>query len=312
MGTVWPSYGHGYNTYTFPSYGYTGYTTYNSFVPRRVYSPRVVLPSVKAVPVVSNPVVAAPLIKTVSTNNDFQSPSAQAALSYIQENVGLDTCGEQAKEYINVVANGGSREEAAAIATQVYQRNHVGRAALSPACLAAEVAWKNAVAVGRDPVLDSALAFMDASPSESPCYVSARDYVSAIANGAQHTEANLLSAKAFINQIVNLEKQGKPTVDPTCARSALAYATKSAIPSTPNAAAMTAFINKSLEVGSSFDPVCLSSINAYIDAFLTGAGEGAANEAAAVAYINAVEANPSFDAKSPCGQAAETYIANFK
>ena len=191
-------------SYYYPSYQYNTYpyvrgSYYGNYI-SRVYSPRVVLPS---------SVAAAPLVRTVavSTNKDFQSPSAQAALSYLQENVALDTCGEQTKAYIDIVANGGSRQEAAAVATQVYQRNHLARAALSPACLAAEVAWKNAVAVGRDPVLDSALAFMDASPSESPCYVSARDYVSAIVSGAEHKDANLQAAKSFANQIVNLANQ---------------------------------------------------------------------------------------------------------
>lgn len=196
-------------SYYYPSYQYNTYpyyrgSYYGNYV-NRVYSPRVVLPSSVAAP------VAAPIVRTVSTNKDFQSPSAQAALSYLQENVALDTCGEQTKAYIDIVINGGSRQEAAAIATQVYQRNHLARAALSPACLAAEVAWKNAVAAGRDPVLDSALAFMDASPSESPCYVSARDYVSAIVAGTEHTEANLQAAKSFANQIVNLAKQVRKT-----------------------------------------------------------------------------------------------------
>ena len=59
------------------------------------------------------------------------------------------------------------------------------------------------------------------------------------------------------------------------------------------------------------DPVCGASAEAYIDAYLTGSGEDAANEAAAVAYLEAVDDNPKFNPKSPCGRAAEAYIAAF-
>ena len=60
------------------------------------------------------------------------------------------------------------------------------------------------------------------------------------------------------------------------------------------------------------DPVCAAAAEAYFDGFATGAGEAAASEAAAVAYIDALEANPSFDEKSPCGRAAQAYIAAFE
>jgi len=149
---------------------------------------------------------------------------------------------------------------------------------LSPACIEAENAWKDAVSNGRDPVLESALAFMNASPSESPCYVSAKDYVQAIVNGAEHHDANLAAAKSFAGQIVNLANQGKSTIDPACARSAIAYSQSSVKPSAPYAA---------------------------------GLGEAASNEAAAVAYLDAVAVNPNFDPKSPCGRAADAYIASF-
>jgi len=59
------------------------------------------------------------------------------------------------------------------------------------------------------------------------------------------------------------------------------------------------------------DPVCTASAEAYLDSFLAGADDATAREAAAVAYIAAVEANPNFDPKSPCGRAADAYIATF-
>merc|ERR1711963_593594 len=321
------------------------------------YSPRVVLPSTYGV-------VATPtIVRNVIT--EANSPSAKAALSYLSEGAGLDSCGEQTKAYVKVVLSGGSRQEATAVAQRVYQQNY-GRAALSPACVAAEQAWKSAVAAGRDPVLDAALAFMNASPSDSPCAVSAKDYITAVVNGAEATKASLAAAKSFAKQIVTLNQLGRSTIDPVCARAALAYASSSDKPSTPHAAAVTAFIQKALEVGSSFDPACLASTEtflqsssniaaardfmrvyasnptlasrspcaaaakayaktelasastptkaalfAFIDSAILSNDVGvdpvcaaAANEAAAVAYIGAVEANPQFNQNSPCGQAA--------
>merc|ERR1711973_988618 len=321
------------------------------------YSPRVVLPSTYS--------VATPtIVRNVIT--EANSPSAKAALSYLSEGAGLDSCGEQTKAYVKVVLSGGSRQEATAVAQRVYQQNY-GRAALSPACVAAEQAWKSAVAAGRDPVLDAALAFMNASPSDSPCAVSAKDYITAIVNGAEHSKASLAAAKSFAQQIVKLNQLGRSTVDPVCARAALAYAQSSDKPSTPHAAAMTAFIQKALEVGSSFDPACLASTEtflqsssniaaardfmrvyasnptlaskspcaaatkayaraelasastpttaalfAFIDSAILSNDVGVDPVwAAAVAYIGAVEANPQFNQNSPCGQAANAYIATF-
>ena len=108
---------------------------------------------------------------------DTNSPSAKAALSYLAENVNLDSCGQQTKVYMNSIQAGNSREVASQAAAAVYQQNYAAGVPLSPACLAAEVAWKNAVAVGQDPVLPAALAYMEASPSDSPCYVSGKEYI---------------------------------------------------------------------------------------------------------------------------------------
>ena len=89
---------------------------------------------------------------------DTNSPSAKAALSYLAENLNLDSCGQQTKAYIDSILAGNPRGIAAQVATAVYQQNNVAGVPLSPACLAAEVAWKDAVTFGRDPVLPSALA----------------------------------------------------------------------------------------------------------------------------------------------------------
>ena len=57
------------------------------------------------------------------------------------------------------------------------------------------------------------------------------------------------------------------------------------------------------------DPVCTATDEAYFTTFLGGATEGAATKAAAIAFIKAVASNPTFQMNSPCGKAAEAYIA---
>merc|ERR1711872_892319 len=84
------------------------------------------------------------------------------ALAFINKNFNLDSCGQQSKAYIDSIMAGNSREVASQAATAVYQQNYARGVPLSAACLAAQVAWKNAVARGQDPVLPASLAYMEA------------------------------------------------------------------------------------------------------------------------------------------------------
>ena len=289
-------YSYSFRSYGYPTYRSSYYSTYR-------YSPRVVLPSYNrfgfAAPAAVRTVSAAAPVTTLD-------PSARSALSYLAEGAGLDSCGAQSKAYVDVVINGGSRAEAEAIATQVYQRDY-GRSVASPACLAAETAWKAAVQNGGDPVLEAALAYMNASPSDSPCAASAKDYVQAIVNGAQPADASLAAAKSFAAQIVNLANQGKSTIDPACARAAISYSQSSVKPSAPNAAAMEAFIAKSLEVGSSFDPVCLKATERFWESYATNKQETASRFAAARSFLSQYSGNPTVAANSPCAAATKAY-----
>merc|ERR1712227_801365 len=154
--------------------------------------------------------------------------------------------------------------DAAAIAKQVYQQQNLGRQALSPACQAAETAWRAADASGRDQVLDAALA-----------------YINAITGGATNQDAGLRAAESFASKISALASQGKSTIDAACAKASAAYAKSSSIPSSPTAAAATAFIQKALEVGSGYDASCLASSGAFITSFSSGASEDESRVAAA-------------------------------
>merc|ERR1712117_81448 len=260
--------------FAWPRYGYQGgfYSIYNPTTSHGYLS-----------------AVSSPYVDPVTYTQVPKSPSAVAALEFLNT-LPLDTCGKQAKAFIEDILAGGSAPSATAKATAVYQADYANsalgtRASTNPACLAAENAWKQAHATGQDPVLASALSYMEAYKSESPCAASAFGYIQSIVNGGTHAQANVAAMKSFIAQVKNLAASGKPTVDPVCAKSALAYASSTGA-SSPNTEAMRAFIAKALETGNGLDSVCLAAAEDVI--------EGKSNYPAA---------------KSPCAAAAKAYSA---
>merc|ERR1711973_382856 len=294
LGTV-TCHGSYYRSVYSPYYRTRQYSTY-----RRSYSP------------LYSPPVVSPSLRTTSNQDDSTHPGTAAALAYINKNFNLDSCGQQSKAYIDSIMAGNSREVASQAATAVYQQNYARGVPLSAACLAAEVAWKNAVARGQDPVLPASLAYMEASPSDSPCYVSGKEYIQASLSGSTPTDANLAATKAFASQISNLASQGVTDIDLTCLESTQAWGASSDIASSASAAAMMAFMQKALQTGyNGYDPVCAAALDAYINAYLGGASEEEANEAAGKAFVSAVDANPDFSMTSHCGKAAQAYMENF-
>merc|ERR1712042_160103 len=323
------------------------------------------------------------------TSLDKDSPTAKAAEIFFKSSeVENDLCTEVARIYVDNIAVGASPAEAIAIAASVYIRNYKSGIPLvtgSP-CHAADIAFREAV---KNPVMVSALAYMKAFKSESPCYVAGRTYVEAIAEaGEDRNQAGQRAAKSFIDHIQSLAAQGKATIDPTCAKAALAYTSSLTTgKSAPLDAAMRAFMSKSIETGVGYDencykaaetffdshkagkaeiastfaaarnfisnyksnptaaakayatalkespsptvrgalfaflddailskdyglaPVCEKSALAYFDTYVASGNEEDAIEAAANAYIEALDADPNFDTESPCGKAAQAYIA---
>merc|ERR1711884_504101 len=233
------------------------------------YSPRVVLPT----------------LRKTSLTVDSTHPGTAAALSYISKNFNLDSCGKNAKAYLDSIQAGNSREVASQAAAAVYQQNYAAGVPASPA-------------------------YMEASPSDSPCYVSAKEYIQATIAG--YSDANLAAVKAFASQISTLAKQGKTTIDGACLEAAQAYSAASEIPSSATAAAMNAFIQRALQTGNiGYDPVCAAAGEAYIGAILEGASEKKAVEAAGAAFVSAVDFTPGFQMDSHCGKAAQAFMANF-
>jgi len=236
---------------------------------------------------------------------------AKAALTYISD-TGLDTCGQLSKAYIDVATKGGSIQEAAAAAAQIYRNNYwrggLSRAAASPACRAAEAAFKQSFYAGGNAVLAAALAYMNAQPSDSACFQASKKYIEAVAAGVSTAEATKASRNTFAKQISSLTSQGKSTFDPACAQAARVYASSGA--PGPLQDALVAFLDASiLNSDGGVDPVCAAAAQSYFDATLAGDSDEAASEKAATAYLSALDSNPGFSSDSPCGQAAEAYIA---
>ena len=135
-----------------------------------VYSPRVTLPYYYGQDTVQKSAQLQASQPEKSRAVDAESPSAKAALSYLQNTVGLDSCGKQAKIYIESILSGGSPAQAKAKAKSVYIRNYNAGERYEPgsACEASEIAFRKASQNGQDPVLAAALAFMKAHQSDSP------------------------------------------------------------------------------------------------------------------------------------------------
>ena len=249
---------------------------------------------------------------------DKTSPSAAAALAYMKAVGSNDMCSRSTQAYLTKILYGGTVDEANADATAQYISDYNSglRVELGTPCEASDIAWRAAEAEGRDPVLFSAVAFMENWPGlkeGNPCAVSGRDYVNAIIQGSTHLEANRLAANGFGEAIKNLAAQGKELKDPACAAATKAFF--DAVPekpSPPNAAAMLAFIDKAFTSFSfQYDPVCWRATEAFFDSYAAGADELASNLHAAEVFLDEFEKSGlSIPADSPCAAATRAYYQN--
>merc|ERR1711887_208588 len=278
-----------------------------------------------------------------------KSPSTAAALAYVSSVVKEGLCGEAAEAYVKSILNGGSKEAAVGEATRAYITafNSGERYEAGGACEAADRAWKVArVSGGKDHVLEATLAFIKKWPGVedgNPCAIAGTDYVKEIlaafsdklfagegvvydpvcldametfidshSAGEDLLTSNLKAARSFFKAFV-ANPQTVPADSP-CASATLSFAlTISKEPSSAANAAMLTYINEAIRKRDRvFDPVCGAASLAYWDAFIEKKDESAASEAAAVAYLDALETNPNFDENGACGRAAKAYMAEFE
>jgi hypothetical protein len=229
-----------------------------------------------------------------------------------------DICARCTIVYLEKILAGASVDQANAEATAKYIQDYNSGLRVEPnsACDASDIAWRKAEAEGKDPVVASAVAFMENWPGTkagNPCAVSGKEYVNQILSGASHLEANRKSAKVFGDAIKALAAQGKELKDPACAAATKAYfAAVPEKPSPPNAAAMIAFLDKALSsFNFQYDPVCWKSTEAFFDSYASGADELTSNLHAAEVFLDEfAKAGLSIPADSPCAAATRAYYQN--
>jgi hypothetical protein len=187
-------------------------------------------------------------------------------------------------------------------------------------CAAATRAY--AAAVPLKPSGPNALAmaaFMDAMTvqgntrvADPICAAAAQAYFAAHKAGKDELAANLAAGRVFLQAYKAGGGAAVPANSP-CLAAARVYADQiRQKPSPPSAAAMLTFFDEAVLTNlTKPDPVCLASAEAFLEAHAAGASEAKANEAAGLAYLDAVAATPSFNPGSACGRAAQAYIANF-
>jgi len=248
------------------------------------------------------------------------SPNAAAALAYMKAIGANDICSRSTEVYLEKILSGAAVDQANAEATAIYIRDYNDGMRVEPgsACEASDIAWRQAEAEGKDPVVASAIAFMKNWPGTkagNPCAVSGMEYVSSILGGSSHLEANRKAAVVFADAIKALAAQGKELKDPACAAATKAYF--NAIPaadrpSPPNAAAMIAFVDKAFSSFSfQYDPVCWKSTEAFFDSYAAGKDELSSNLHAAEVFLDEfANAGLSIPADSPCAAATRAYYQN--
>ena len=143
------------------------------------------------------------------------------------------------------------------------------------------------------------------------CAAASKAFFDAHKAGASELTANLKAAQAFFKEY---RKGATLPADSACAAATKVYYSQiKNKPSQPNALAMITFIEEAISGDNNkLDPVCAISAEAYFDAYLSGKSEAKANQAAGIAFLDAVANTPSYSPESPCGRSADTYMKSFE
>jgi len=253
-----------------------------------------------------------------SNDVDFSSPSAAAALAYMKAVSGKDgLCGIPTEVFLEQILAGKGREVANAEAQKAYLEayNRGERLPAGGPCEKADIAWRQAVVNGKDPVLESALAFINNWPGViegNPCAVSGVDYVKAIVAGKSHLEANRLSVASFAKSFKDLALAGKPLKDKACLESAKAFwnaIPASQKPDPANAKAFLVFADKIFNGNApAYDPVCLASLEGFFESYLAGDDLLTANlKSARSFFVEFQKGKSNVPADSACAAATLAY-----
>jgi len=261
--------------------------------------------------------VAAPDAR-IAAPGDMSSPAAAAALAYMKEVSGKNgLCGVPTEVFLEQILAGNSREVANAEAAKAYLKayNRGERLPAGGPCKKADIAFRQAVVDGKDPVLESALAFVNNWPGVvegNPCAVSGVDYVKAIVSGKSHLEAATLSAASFAKSFKKLAQAGKPLKDKACVAATKAFwkaIPASEIPDQANAKAFLAYADKVFDGNApAYDPVCLASLDGFFESYVAGDDSLTATlKAARSFFVEFQKSGSDVPADSACTAAALAY-----
>jgi len=305
-----------FSGYPFGSYGYSyGNNLYRYAKPASTRLANLPQPSTRLANL-QQPSTA--LARGSNDIDDVSSPSAAAALAYLKEVSGKDgLCGIPTEVFLEQILAGKGREVANAEAQKVYLEayNRGERLPAGGPCEKADIAWRQAVVNGKDPVLESALAFINNWPGViegNPCAVSGVEYVKAIVDGKSPLEANTLSAASFAKSFKKLAEAGKPLKDKACLAATKAFANAipaSSIPDPANANAFLAFADKIFNGNApAYDPVCLASLEGFFESYLAGDDLLTANlKAARSFFVEYQKGKSGVPADSACTAATLAY-----
>merc|ERR1712217_701220 len=251
----------------------------------------------------------------------------EATLAFIKKWPGVEDgnpCAVAGTDYVKEILAGKSHIEANSAAMKGFirafkQRANEGATLNDEACHKASRAFFDAVPHKSDPIIGAGFAaFSDKLFAgngvvyDPVCLEAMESFIESRAAGDNLLTSSLKAARSFFKAFISNPQ--KIPADSPCASATLSFA--QAINTEPSSAAnagMIAYINEAIRQRDSvFDPVCGADTLAYWDSFIEGKAESDATEAAAVAYLDAREANPDFDENGPCGKAAKAYIKEFE
>merc|ERR1719489_658869 len=250
----------------------------------------------------------------------------EATLAFIKKWPGVEDgnpCAIAGTDYVKEILAGKTHTEATSAAMRGFikafkEKANKGAPLNDEACHKASRAFFDAVPTKSDPVVGAGFAaFSDKLFAgngvvyDPVCLEAMETFIDSHAAGEDLLTSNLKAARSFFKAFV-ANPQTVPADSP-CASATLSFAqTISKEPSSAANAAMLTYINEAIRKRDRvFDPVCGAASLAYWDAFIEKKDESAASEAAAVAYLDALEANPDFDENGACGKAAKAYIEEF-
>jgi len=250
-----------------------------------------------------------------------EDPIPAAAKAYINSwPKSNDPCTATGSKYFEAINDGKSHLDAGNIAMGEFVKSlknyaRKGRSFEDLACTNAAKAYVETLNDKESPITAAFTAFVKSmfeenrSPYDPVCIKVMDGFTNSFNSGDDAETSQIKAAEAFFSEFGN--GRSIPAHSP-CTKAALAYAKASQSKDSSTSAAMFAYITETINSGIvKIDPVCAASTAAYMKAYKEKKNEDLASEAAAIAYLEALDKNPNFDPTSPCGKAAEAYIKTY-